>query len=187
MTNAKVPQGCKATAYFIVKDATGTPPSFDTTKKLAFGLVNINGAPAKVLACLPGMSAFADANAKAALLAGKTYETAGQIAMFLDNPPGVAYGTTDATAYHVAPDGSDDGLSWASGEAVVGDLTKRLSAYAWMSNHITVRSDVFVVYMKVQLTVGATVTAQNYVGVIDRSMVKAATDKPVVLMFSPLN
>ncbi|MEI7836032.1 MAG: hypothetical protein WCK05_06430, partial [Planctomycetota bacterium] len=188
MANPAVPAGCRVTEYFMVgKSAIAAD---DANKKLIRGLVNINTAPAKVMACLPGLAGFADGETKAAaLVAGRPYLAAGAIAKVMgqDSPTAAtAYGTTDTTAYALSA-GSDDGLSTAGTDAVLTDLTKKLSAYAWMSNHITVRSDVYVVYIKVQLTAGTTVTAQNYVGVIDRSMVKAATDKPVVLMFSPLN
>lgn len=203
VNNPAVPQGCKATEYFIVKPPMTGTTNFDATNKLVFGQINLNTAPAKVVACLPGLAGWPDAETKASTLlstgtagplTGKPFLTAGHIAKNIGQTSDTAatsFGADDKSAYIVAPDGSDDGLSIAAGEAVFGDLAKQLNAYAWMSNFITVRSDVFVVYVHVQqgLPTGstATPTVQKYVGVIDRSMVQKSTDKAAVLMFSPFH
>ncbi|MCY2925559.1 MAG: hypothetical protein NT031_08975 [Planctomycetota bacterium] len=198
MANPTAPHGCKAPQFFMVKDSTAT--NIDTDKKLIYGQINLNTASKKVLMCLPGLAGAPNADARAdAVIAKRPYHVAGQVANKVIGvnaafTPG-AYGTSDTNAYALFNNGNDDdGLSTSGDAAVVGDLTKKLAAYAWMSNHITVRSDVFVVYIRVQegppnpLPAGWVAAVQDYVGVIDRSMVKdPAVDKPVVVMFSSIN
>jgi len=90
--------------------------------------------------------------------------------------------------YRAVADGSDDGLSVAGGQAVTGDLTKHQVYYAWLSNHLTVRSDVYIAYIRVQI--GTSTTApeamRRYIAVIDRSNCRSAGDMPNVVMFAEI-
>jgi hypothetical protein len=92
-------------------------------------------------------------------------------------------------AYYVADGGTtDDGLGVGVDVAVQGDFTKYETYYAWMSNHIDVRSDVYLVYLRLQIGNSTTETdVKRYVGLIDRSNVHTKADTPAVLIFSELN
>ncbi|MCY2930901.1 MAG: hypothetical protein NTV86_15710 [Planctomycetota bacterium] len=205
--NPAVPQGCKATEYFFLKPIEPVTPAdaktYDKDNKLVYGRINLNTSPTRIVACLPGVAGTADPEATATAMLigtgnpapplGKPFLTAGQIARSIGQTSAtaaIAYGPGDTKAYAVAADGTDDGLSIAGGEAVFGDLAKQLNAYAWMSNHITVHSDVFVIYLQVQqgLPTGstATPTTQKYICVIDRSLAKTTADKANIVMFSPV-
>ena len=96
--------------------------------------------------------------------------------------PNNTYNTSAPNCYKVAG-GSDDGL-----DGITDDLSKRDIYYAWLSNQITVRSDVYIAYIRVQIgsdpaTTGA---VRKYVAVIDRSNCASPTDLPDVLMFAEM-
>lgn len=86
----------------------------------------------------------------------------------------------------------DDGLSTATVptvQSVQNDLVKRHVYYSWLSNHITVRSDVYVAYIRVDLRVAvgdAPLAVRKYVAVIDRSNCRTPGDRPHVLMFAEI-
>jgi hypothetical protein len=82
---------------------------------------------------------------------------------------------------------NDDGLLAASN--TFRDLIKQNVYYAWLSNQISVRSDVFICFIRIQIggdPKATDTTVRRYVAVIDRSRVKAATDRPAVVMFAEI-
>ena len=89
---------------------------------------------------------------------------------------------------------SNDGGSWANPssddglrEAIPNDITKYLVYYAWMSNHLTVRSDTYIAYIRVQLGDSTnSVAYRSYVAVLDRSNVFTPDDQPQLLMFAEI-
>jgi hypothetical protein len=83
------------------------------------------------------------------------------------------------------PPPSDDGLP-IDGNAVMGDLVKKYVLYTWLANQVTVRSNTFIAYIRVQRSKDVNAPARCYVAVIDRGNCKAATDRPRVLMFTEL-
>lgn len=83
----------------------------------------------------------------------------------------------------------DDGLPTALGPRVNDDLIKRHVYYSWLSNHITVRSDVYIAYIRVDVRRGpqdAPLAVRRYAAVIDRSNCRTAADRPNVLMFAEI-
>ncbi len=95
--------------------------------------------------------------------------------------PNNNYGSSAPNCYRIS-DG-DDGL-----DDITDDLSKRDIYYAWLSNQITVRSDVYIAYIRVQigddpLTTGA---VRKYVAVIDRSGCTTSDDLPDVVMFAEM-
>jgi len=83
----------------------------------------------------------------------------------------------------------DDGLSTLDAELVEDDLAKYLVYYSWMSNHVTVRSDVYIAYIRVDLREeidDPSLAVRKYVAVIDRSQCRAKGDRPRVLMFAAI-
>lgn len=98
-------------------------------------------------------------------------------------------GTRPPDIYNYALGGNDDdGYDKSLGaNRVKLDLAKRHTWYAWASNNITVRSDTYIAYIRVQVgSDPATQDYQRYVAVIDRSNCTQTTDRPTVLMFCRL-
>ena len=92
------------------------------------------------------------------------------------------YGASAPNCYRVAA-GSDDGL-----DDITDDLSKYDIYYAWLSNQITVRSDVYIAYIRVQIDSDPNTTnaVRRYVAVIDRSNCTSSNDLPDVLMFAEM-
>ena len=78
---------------------------------------------------------------------------------------------------------NDDGIPVPG---VVGDPIKDHVLYTWLSNQVTVRSNTYIAYIRVQLGGNVDSPARNYVAVIDRGNCNAVTDRPRVLMFTEL-
>ncbi len=88
-----------------------------------------------------------------------------------------------------APDDTtqDDGLSVLDADKINNDLIKYLTYYSWLSNHVTVRSDVFIAYIRVDLRNASdteSLATRKYVAVIDRGNCRGRGDRPTVLMFT---
>ena len=85
--------------------------------------------------------------------------------------------------YHVGnPGDTDDGLP-TDANGVTGDAVKRNIFYAWLSNQVTVRSNTYIVYIRVQRDNNPkSQQYRSYVAVIDRSRCPASP--PEVLMFA---
>jgi len=182
--------------------------------EILHGLVNINTATRATLAALPAFAAFKDKDQQVvrneiidAIIAYRDspdpdtrqqmnlnklreeagFAFAGEFAIpllkaFYDK--GLCprmYGPNPPDAYSLS--GGDDGLSNSQ-----DDLTKYEMPYAWVSNLITVRSDVFIAYIYVQEGDDASTTRRyrRYVAMIDRSRVPTKTSKPAVVFFSEM-
>jgi len=103
--------------------------------------------------------------------------------------PQNTYSPTNAAPYNYALEGTttkyDDGLLTDATNKVLNDFAKYHTFYSWLSNQVTVRSDVFIAYIRVQLgnDAAAATGVQRYLAVIDRSNCRTANDVPTVLMF----
>jgi hypothetical protein len=95
--------------------------------------------------------------------------------------------------YALDPNGGDDGLrieTTGPQARVDNDLPKKHLYYSWLSNHVTVRSDTFIVFIRVQVVAGTIPTTgdpyQRYVAVIDRSRMRSGgpTDRPQIVLFA---
>ena len=64
------------------------------------------------------------------------------------------------------------------------DLAKHRLCYSWASNSLTVRSDVYLAYIRVQVgdDEDAVQGVRHYVAVIDRSNCRRRDDRPIVRM-----
>lgn len=85
-------------------------------------------------------------------------------------------------AYRLAG-ASDDGLA-----DITGDLSKYDIYYAWLSNQVSVRSDVYIATIRVQLGNSANPSGpvRRYVAVIDRSNCNSTATMPRVLLFTEI-
>jgi len=103
--------------------------------------------------------------------------------------PQNAYAADNSAPYNYAvANNSDDGLSTANGRRVDNDLIKQHVYYSWCSNQITVRSDVCIAYIRVQIGDDPKVTenVRRYLAVIDRSNCRNVKDLPQVVMFTEI-
>ncbi len=94
------------------------------------------------------------------------------------------YSAIDESPYNYTLEGTaDDGL-----DEITGDLSKYDIYYSWLSNQLTVRSDVYIAYIRVQIGDSATTTGavRKYVAVIDRSNCTSTNDLPNVVMFAEM-
>ena len=94
------------------------------------------------------------------------------------------YSATDESPYNYTLAGTaDDGL-----DEITGDLSKYDIYYSWMSNQLTVRSDVYIAYIRVQIGSSATTAGavRRYIAVIDRSNCTSTDKLPDVLMFAEM-
>ena len=182
-----VPIGALLTDYLTLasplEDGVGAD---DDEDDVVYGRVNINTAPKTVLMCL----GLTDAQASAIITqrtSKKGFSTTGEVAAVIGTTANNTYSVRSPDNYAIAvgPANSkdDDGLPTADTEKVDGDLIKYHAAYSWISNHITVRSDTYIAYIRVQI--GATNPRQvrYYAAVIDRSNCREDADRPVVRMF----
>jgi hypothetical protein len=211
-TGVHVPVGCLVTEYFNLLPA-------DANHNVQ-GLININTAPRAVLKCLPGIASAPDPNALVNEIiayrdmtaaystnrapAGITnlrnqpgFAFAGEVAIPLRVAGGVnnTYGNTPPNNYAVADgDTSDDGLAITDPNRVQNDPIKFYTLYSWLANQVTVRSNVYIAYIRVQVvpagrnpaTPWTTDSYRCYVAVIDRGNCTTATTKPRVLLFTEL-
>jgi hypothetical protein len=87
--------------------------------------------------------------------------------------------------YFFGPAPDDDGIPiYTTRMNVRDDPAKMNLLYTWMSNQITVRSNTFLVYIRVQRDRQANSPARRYMAVIDRS--RCPLKAPQVLMFTEL-
>ncbi|MCJ7543469.1 MAG: hypothetical protein MUP47_02710 [Phycisphaerae bacterium] len=87
------------------------------------------------------------------------------------------------------PANDDDGIPirWSSPppyQAVLNDPVKQHVLYGWLSNQVTVRSNTFIVYIRVQRDSDPNTHARYYVAVIDRS--ECPAQPPRALLFTEL-
>ncbi|MFA6135360.1 MAG: hypothetical protein WC869_15215 [Phycisphaerae bacterium] len=191
--------------YFTVIPSTGNSVA---------GLVNINTAPKEVIKALPGIAQAGliplDPNVIAdAIIAyrdklpnwsnrttdsnGKTtrenfgFGGCGEICVPLtkvaSTPIGYDGSNQPPFSYCLpTASGADDGVP-----RTLNDFAKNYILYSWLSNLVTVRSDTYIAYIRVQASSSASATnARRYVAVIDRSNCTAAGDSPKVLMFTEI-
>ena len=169
----------------------GADPEVDPgLEDSVYGQISINAAPAAVLQCLPGLANEPDiADAIIAHRANNGgFASPGEVAIPLATAGGVQnnYGKYPPDNYALVGPTDDDGLSVAGGARVDGDMIKYHTRYSWLVNNITVRSDVFIAYIRVQVgpDVAATRGVRHYVAFIDRSNCRRVTDRPMVRMFA---
>jgi hypothetical protein len=184
----------------------------DGGEDIVYGRININTAPPAVLAGLPGLSALTPAQRQTLMTVLLSVRRAGTPAGFdaageagalvssLLNGMGITNNDYPATEpENTAPGNyafenltgvmSDDGLSAdsAGGIAVANDLTKAYMPYAWWSNHVTVRSDTYLAFIRVQVGGRRDETRyRRYLALIDRSNCRATGDRPQVRIFARL-
>ncbi len=157
-------------------------PYFTTARSTVVGIPNLRNDPG--FAC-PGEIAIP------IWFRGKQNDIAGGYVLPQDVYPGNNQEPRNYTV-SVAAQNHDDGLSTAANLAPKGDLVKRYVYYSWLSNHITVRSDLYVAYIRVDLrrpTAAASepsLAVRRYAAVIDRSNCRTSSDKPHVLMFAEI-
>jgi len=160
-----------------------------------YGAVNINTVSSTVLKCTGGLGRLATTTKTAvadAIIAHRTthkgFLSQGEVAIPMATA-GVQneYDIKSPMNYAIA-DGktSDDGLPTLAGDRVEDDMIKYLTSYTWSANEITVRSDVYIAYIRVQIGDDADTTknVQHYISVIDRGNCRRPTDRPLVRMFS---
>jgi len=195
-------------------------------EEIVLGLININTASPKVLACLPALARLPSTErdkiinwiityrdgaalmmymrpilAIPGLRMDPGFATSGEFALALRlgnvlggvaaayKLPQNAYAADNSGPYNYAvTNGSDDGLSIADGKRVDNDLIKQHTYYSWCSNQITVRSDVCIAYIRVQIgdDPQATENVRRYMAVIDRSNCRNVKDLPQVIMFTEI-
>lgn len=144
------------------------------------GRININTAPAKVIAQLPWVSqrpdGVVDVNLAQAIVAYRDsndvngFKNIGQ----LMNVPGMNRYATDSNDLKTFPDLTPN-------DEAINDYEERDVIFARMSNLATVRSDVFTAYILVR--VGVNGPQKRYVAILDRSEVKKPTDKVKIRAF----
>lgn len=113
--------------------------------------------------------------------------------------PNNNYGTNAPNCYTIS-DGetSDDGLDQITGQPTnsMYDITKYDIYYAWLINQITVRSDVYIAFIRVDMRpVGEDLSTANtrqplatrrYIAVVDRTDCTSSEDLPRVLLFTEM-
>ena len=119
------------------------------------------------------------------------FATAGEIAIPLVLAGGVreTYGHTPPAPYAVGDNGSDDGLGDPQAPPPnypQGDYAKRYVLYCWVSNQVTVRSDTFLAYIRIQKADSPHAAGRYYIAVIDRSRCPKSGQLPAVLLFSEI-
>jgi hypothetical protein len=144
------------------------------------GRVNINTAPASVIAQLPWVSqnpdGVVDVNLAQAIVAYRDsndvngFENIGQ----LMNVPGMNRYATDNNDLKTFPDLSAE-------DTAIDDYEERDVIFSRISNLATVRSDVFTAYILVR--VGVDGPQKRYIAILDRSEVKKPTDKVKIRAF----
>ncbi|MCD6364608.1 MAG: hypothetical protein J7M14_01910, partial [Planctomycetes bacterium] len=177
----------------------------DEEECVVYGQINVNNAPEDVLRCLGLTQTQAQDiqtyryNDNGKDLGAPGFASVGEAAIALElttanntYDPANAYSAANQANYHVDDHGNDDGLATDSNHQVKDDLIKTLVPYTWLSNLITVRSDVFIVYIYIQVEkdpdplkpqAPTEYNVQRYVGVIDRSNCRHPNDRPMVRMF----
>ncbi len=111
-------------------------------------------------------------------------ELAIPLAKIIAPMPRNTYGVSAPNCYKISDSGAgDDGL-----DEITGDLSKYDIYYAWLANQITVRSDVYIAYIRVQVGNDPATTGpvRRYIAVLDRSNCTSSNDLPNVLMFAEL-
>ncbi len=111
-------------------------------------------------------------------------EIAVPLAKIITPMPRNIYGNFAPNCYKITDSGTgDDGL-----DEITDDLSKYEIYYSWLSNQITVRSDVYIAYIRVQVggDPAPTGPVRKYIAVIDRSNCTSINDLPNELMFAEL-
>ncbi len=99
------------------------------------------------------------------------------------------YGQAPPQNYALGEGGSDDGLGSSADSPPSypqDDYAKKLICSAWLSDQVSVRSDTFIAYIRIQKGLSATAAARFYVAVIDRSRCADPADIPSVRLFSEI-
>jgi hypothetical protein len=207
-----VPLGCAVSEYF---NLLPPDPNYNIQ-----GQININTAPRAVLMCLPGIASLSitDANTMVGEIiayrdkgvgtknysdrAGVTgianlrpqpgFACAGEVAIPLHEANMSANNNYNSNKppdnYAVDPNGYDDGLVAHPS----GDPIKYYTLYSWLANQVTVRSNVYIAFIRVQVVPAGRAAPlssdpyRRYVAVIDRSNCTTAATKPRVLLFTEL-
>jgi len=182
----------------IDNDGDGRANDFNNVGRedLIIGKVNINTATRGTLMSIGGVGQAADGLRAAFATDIITYRNNATIGGFA-SPAEIArplhlpqpennYSAADLAPlnYALSDNNSDDGLSTSGAARVDDDLIKERVYYAWASNSLTVRSDVYIAYIRVQIGNDrrTTLGVRNYVAVIDRSNCRRRTDRPIVHM-----
>lgn len=159
------------------------------------GLININTGTGSALMCIGGVGELPVGErqniANRIINYRESREAVGGFAspaelaipLHLGNPVN-NYAQTAPLNYALGSNGGDDGLRITGADKVEGDLIKSRVHYSWASNSVTVRSDVYLAYIRVQAGADedATQGVRNYVAVIDRGNCRRRTDRPIVHM-----
>ena len=217
-----IPAACMISDYLamLVPDANN-----DGRTDTLYGKININTAPSAVLATLPTLAALPqaerdniitgiinyrdDPSSRAALGISDLrddpgFATAGEIAIPLNKSaitlttlPNSNYNNNSPNCYMIGDGGtSDDGLDQITGQNNIYDITKYDIYYAWLINQITVRSDVYIAFIRVDMRpVGEDLSTaadrqplatRRYIAVIDRTNCTSSNDLPRVLLFTEM-
>lgn len=183
-------------------DNDGNGTNDNDGENTVYGLININTAPTTVLETLPGFIELSSTS-RTAIVSGITtyrsgtpFRSPAEIAIPVYNAGKILAAPTEKLPlntyasnaapqnYAVGRNGFDDGLNFTTAR-VDGDMVKNNVYYSWLSNQVTVRSDVYIVYIRVQPSdvYNETEGVLNYVAVIDRSNCRVITDRPNVQLF----
>ena len=214
-----IPPACMMSDYL---SALVPDPNNDGRTDTLYGKININTAPAFVFRTLPTLSALAqgerdniiteiinyrDNPSSRATLGISNLRTdpgfasAGEIAIPLNKAastlPNNNYGLTVPNCYSIADGGtSDDGLDQITGGNNMHDITKYDIYYAWLINQITVRSDVYIAFIRVDMRpAGEDLSTaadrqpsatRRYIAVIDRTNCISSNDLPRIVLFTEM-
>jgi DNA uptake protein ComE-like DNA-binding protein len=138
------------------------------------GRVNVNTAPAFVIAQLPWMEpAVAQAIAAYRDTISGAFESIAEM-MYV---PQMAYYATDALDLDRLPD-------FTPADGAVDDFEERDIIFSRISNLVTVRSDIFTAYILVRIGVDG--PQRRVIAVLDRSGVNSASDKVRIIAVHPV-
>jgi hypothetical protein len=150
------------------------------------GRININTAPASVIAQLPWVSrrklnynnmALANAIVTYRDNTAKGFKNIGQLV----NVTGMDYYSQGVmTGDQIGPPDLDE----PAGDGASDDFEERDLIFARISDLVTVRSDIFTAYMLIRI--GTDGPQKRYMVILDRSNVKSASDKVKIIAFQPV-
>ncbi len=185
----------------------------DNAEKRVKGRININTAPASVIAQLPWVSlrkgTYNDPNLAKAIVAYRDKQNLSASGGDYRNRPdpcgfrsigelcnvtkgsdpnfGIDYYSRDSI------DQSGTGIpDLTPGEGAPDDFEERDLIFARISDLVTVRSDVFAAYILVRVCTNVNSSSEvegpqkRYIAIIDRSQVDSPGDKPVIKVFQPV-
>ena len=174
---------------------------------IIFGRINANTAPSAVLMSMGGVGQLVAASNRQAIaneiISYRNSSTVGGFASPAEVaipvltaggsltggwalPLNMASSNSAPGNYALYGANDDDGLSTSGADRIEGDIAKHHVYYSWLSNHVTVRSDVYIAYIRVQIgdSTSATRGVRHYVAVVDRSNCRTSTERPIVRMFA---